>query len=357
MKQLLRRAALIVERRGPLGGLKLASAWPRLREARTFQLLSYGPSQVGRQLEKEQKISYLELGTSGGLYTRWGAKKLQVTDIAPHVQACIEPPAELRAPLIRAGIPLVEENTTAIRTALNSPLLRAKIATGQLRELLRGEHDAAGMPLPLISVVVSTNRPDQLEHVRAQFSRQTYPRTELLILTHGFHAEGCLHKPAEASLGECLNELVAHAAGKIIAKFDDDDLYLPNYLTDQYLSMWDTGAKVVGKAANYIYFPTLNAIALRRENRARMFTDFVAGATLMADRDILEQFPFAERTRGEDTDFLRRVAHAGVPIYSTDQFNFMVMRHDDHTWNATDLTLAQSADIHTFGLNEDHVRA
>lgn len=356
MKQLLRRIGLFFERQGPVGGLKVFASWPQLVEQRKFQLVSFGPSKVGRELEKEQKIAYLEIHSGLGWYTRWGRLPSHVDDLKKHAQLVINPPEHFRDELIRSGVPITAENKAEIRTAMNSELMRKKIAAKQLRTLLLKAREEAGLDMPLISVIVSTNRPEQLAHVKKQFARQTYPNKELIILTHGFVAEECLSVAAEASLGTCLNTLVSQSNGEIVAKFDDDDLYLPDYLLDQYLAMWDNEAEAVGKAANYIYFSSSNALALRRKQTTNQFTSFVAGATLMAHKEVFEEFPFADVTRGEDTDFLRRLESAGVLVYSTNQFNFIVMRHGAHTWSTADHLLAQSAEIETFGLNEEHVR-
>lgn len=356
MKQLLRRLGLFFERQGPIGGLKVFASWPQLVEQRKFQLVSFGPSKAGRELEKEQKIAYLEINGGLGWYTRWGRFPLHIEDLGKHAQLVINPPEDLRDELIRAGVPVIAENKAEIRAAMNSALMRKKIAAKQWRTLLLKMSEEAGLDMPLISVIVSTNRPDQLSHVKEQFARQTYPNKELIILTHGFEVEECLFAPANASLGTCLNTLVSHSNGKLVAKFDDDDLYLPDYLLDQYLAMWDNHAEVVGKAANYIYFSSTNVLALRRAQTTNQFTRFVAGATLMAHKEVFEKFPFADVTRGEDTDFLRRLESAGVPVFSTNQFNFIVMRHGAHTWSTADHLLAQSAEIETFGLNEEHVR-
>lgn len=356
MRQLLRRIGLFFERQGPIGGLKVLASWPQLVEQRKFQLVSFGPSKVGRELEKEQKIAYLEINSGLGWYTRWRPFQLHIGELGKHAQLVINPPEHLRDELIRAGVPIVAENKAEIRAAMNSALMRKKIAAKQSRTLLLKMSEEAGLDMPLISVIVSTNRPNQLEHVKEQYARQTYPNKELIILTHGFEAEGCLSAPASASLGSCLNTLVLHSNGEVVAKFDDDDLYLPDYLLDQYLAMWDNHAEVVGKAANYIYFSSTNALALRRAQTTNQFTNFVAGATLMACKEIFEKFPFADVTRGEDTDFLRRLESAGVPVFSTNQFNFIVLRHGEHTWSTADHLLVQSAEVETFGLNEEHVR-
>ena len=183
-----------------------------------------------------------------------------------------------------------------------------------------------------MSVICSTNRDTNLDHLLDQVAEQTYPQIELLVLGHGVQLEpdfkeraaqrgitkvSVLHREKDWSLGSCLNELVNASSGEIIAKFDDDDYYLPNYIHDQVNALINMNADLVGKAAHFIYFENSNTLALRRPEQQHLWRNFVAGATLVGWKAVFEQIPFADKRRGEDTEFLFQLEKSGFNVYSS----------------------------------------
>lgn len=225
---------------------------------------------------------------------------------------------------------------------------------------------------PSVSVVVSTNRPEQFEHILRQVARQKDVDLEFLLLTHGFSIDQAefdhrcsdhgltnarlLSAPSDWSLGSCLNALIAEASGDVVAKFDDDDHYGDHYLVDQLNALRYSGADVVGKEAGYAYLSAFNALVLRRPTREHRWTTFVSGPTLVAYRRVFTAVPFSDVTRGEDSAFLRDALDAGMKIYAADRFNFIQMRgHGSHTWSADDAEFLANGVVESFGLNTEHV--
>ncbi|MGC0272885.1 glycosyltransferase family protein [Pseudactinotalea sp. Z1739] len=232
---------------------------------------------------------------------------------------------------------------------------------------------------PTVSVLVSTNRPAQIEHVLATIAAQQDVDYELLLLAHGFdlpetetrdqaNEHGIeriefLSADAQTPLGECLNILARAATGDVVAKVDDDDLYGPQYLSDQVYAMDYAGADVVGKQAHFMYLADPDATVLRFPEREHRYTDFVAGPTIVARRDLVLSHPFPAVPRGEDTGFLDAASAAGATIYSADRFNFIQHRRATtsgngdhrHTWNTTDTELLANADVQFYGHNPAHV--
>jgi spore maturation protein CgeB len=227
---------------------------------------------------------------------------------------------------------------------------------------------------PTLSVIVSTNRPDRLDDVLCTVSSQVDSAFEVLILTHGFspstselHARArslgvdslqLLTAAPDVPLGECLNRLVRAAAGDVVAKMDDDDLYGPHYLCDQLHAMDYSGADVVGKQAHYMHLKDLGATILRFPEREHQYTDFVAGPTIVARRELALAVPFLPTSRGEDTAFLRNAAAEGATLYAADRFNFVQMRSDSgiaHTWNVTSSELLANSRLEFFGRNTRHI--
>lgn len=225
---------------------------------------------------------------------------------------------------------------------------------------------------PSVTVVVSTNRPQQVDHILSQVAQQLDVDCDLVLVTHNFEIPEdardevvsvfprttIVKGDADLKLGDCLNLGISHARGDYIAKFDDDDYYLPNYLRDQINALRFSGADLVGKQANYVYLEASGELALRFPTREHKWTTFVGGPTLVAPRETFERVPFGSITHGEDSDLLRRLLDSGGRVYATDRFNFIQMRHasHSHTWQADDVEILANSDVQTFGLNIEHVK-
>ncbi|MHA7142674.1 glycosyltransferase family protein [Arthrobacter sp. Sr33] len=226
--------------------------------------------------------------------------------------------------------------------------------------------------LPSLSVLVSTIRPQQLDHVFRTVNSQFGVRAELVLLTHGFTLDvsqlhdlqrlyplgalTLLTAPSNQSLGECLNDCVAAASGDVLAKMDDDDFYGANYFLDQLHALKYSGAEVVGKQAHYMYLERYDATVLRFAHKEHRFTNMVMGPTLMAAADQFRAFPFQHRSSGEDTAFLKAIVQASGSIYSSDRYNFYQQRNGSgHTWQVSDHEILATADLSFFGKPDQHV--
>lgn len=225
-----------------------------------------------------------------------------------------------------------------------------------------------------VSVLVSSFRPQQVDHVIAGVSAQRGVDIQLVYLAHGFDLdeqrfrEKCaragiasvevLHEPQSTTLGECLNALVARADGRFATKWDDDDVYGPLYLLDQVHAMMYSEADVVGKRAHYMHLSGPDATILRNPQLEHRFVEAVSGPTIFATAELFRSVPFALVPRGEDSGFLRDVVESGASIYSADRFNYCQMRGADasaHTWSISNEELLASSKIQFFGKPEDHI--
>ena len=287
-----------------------------------------------------------------------------------------------------------EEAANAIRSIVQSPELRDRMVhSGQRRiwsehtyahrarrvesfvGLSQVEPSARSMASrPKVSAVVSTIRPHQIDHIISTVGSQLNVDTELVLVTHGFAVDRkafeakaveanlsdykILELSTELSLGDCLNVAVAEATGDFITKMDDDDLYGANYLFDQVAALRYSGASIVGKQAHFMYLADSDATLLRFAHREHRFTNLVMGPTMLGHASVFKNTPFASRSRGEDTQFLRDVIDAGGTVYSSDRFNFMQMRSGDgkaHTWGLSDAELTATGSIQWFGRNDTHL--
>jgi spore maturation protein CgeB len=281
-----------------------------------------------------------------------------------------------------------EEAASTIRALVRSPELRDRAVHLGQRRIWRDHsygaraqqvlHDlrlveAPQVPRPSVTALVSTNRPHRVDDVLRTVGAQHGVPVQLALLTHGFELDeadlrvrakdagvedlALLHAGAEVPLGACLNRLVDAAAGDVVAKMDDDDVYGPLYLSDQLDAMAYSGAPIVGKQAHYMYLEGQDVTVLRFAEREHRFTDFVMGPTIVARRDVARDVRFAELGAGEDTGFLAAAVEAGARVYSADRFNFVQVRTGSgrHTWTVTDAELLASGEVRFYGRAERHV--
>ncbi|WP_326965488.1 CgeB family protein [Arthrobacter sp. CG_A4] len=225
---------------------------------------------------------------------------------------------------------------------------------------------------PTVSLLVSTIRPWQLEHVFQTVGSQRDVDAELVLLTHGFKADAAtishlkeqygvsavtlLTAEAHVSLGECLNKCVSAAEGQVLTKMDDDDFYAADYLSDQLHALEYSAADVVGKQAHYMYLADRNATLLRFSEWEHRYTRTVMGPTIMGSADVFRSSPFAAVGSGEDTRFLRDVGAGGGVVYASDRFNYCQQRASEgHTWNISGAELMASSVLKFFGNYRDQV--
>lgn len=287
-------------------------------------------------------------------------------------------------------VPIVDDRQRAswmMRALVSSTMTRERMVHKAQRRIWEShtyEHrahqvlDAAGIehvwnPTPSATIMVSTNRPHQLDHVIAQAGQQVGIDLQLAILSHGFKMDEAdilakardagitdtvlLHGDPSLELGDCLNRLIDVAEGQYAAKFDDDDLYRPHYLRDAINAQRFSGADLVGKQAVFLYLGSTDTVILRSPEREHRWSTFVAGPTFVGPTDTFRATRFASRTHGEDTTFLRHLLDAGGSVYSADRFNFMQIRgrSGDHTWTPDDLEILANSRAETIGLSLDHI--
>jgi len=223
---------------------------------------------------------------------------------------------------------------------------------------LRTILDAIGLdvaaPRRRVSVVTVTNRPALLQSVIDNYQRQAYPDKELIVVLNndGFSisevreqlaaVEGArvLQRPESCTLGECLNHAIDNSQFEFVAKFDDDDFYGEDYLTDMVNASLYSGTEVIGKRSYFAYIQGRGCLAVRFPGAEHQHSPLVSGATLFVRRDLFEDVRFPEDVkRGVDTQFQRACTDRGYGIYSADRYNFVANRLNSgngHTWNISD---------------------
>ena len=214
---------------------------------------------------------------------------------------------------------------------------------------------------PTVSVLMPTMRPENVPRCLENFTKQAYAQKELILILNnaefdldairrdidGIPNVEMLYLDDPATLGDCLNRGVAAAAGKYIAKMDDDDHYGERYLSDSVLAASFSDAEVVGKGSFYMYFEDSDTTALAELTAEHTYTHFVTGGTLFVREDVIREIPFESVSLKEDTNFQRAAAQAGCRIYAGDRFNFIRVRtrrlsdHADQTPDSEFLMLCR----------------
>lgn len=207
-----------------------------------------------------------------------------------------------------------------------------------------------------VSILTCTKRPECIDTLFANYNRQNYKNKELIVLINSkdLNADEYIAAakqsdnvriysiPDHISLGNCLNNGVYLSRYNFIAKFDDDDYYAPNYLTESMRTLLKTKADIVGKRAHYMYLNGKKLLLLRYYTMANQYVPLVQGATLLVKRHVFSQIAFPDQTRGECVKFCSDSLAKGFKIYSGSPYNFVAIRRKDskdHTWIVSDNNL------------------
>ncbi|WP_248964320.1 glycosyltransferase [Sphaerisporangium perillae] len=203
---------------------------------------------------------------------------------------------------------------------------------------------------PKVSVVMSSKRPHLLGSALAQIARQRHVEVEVLLGLHGVPASHEDVRRAIAAFpspitvveadeatpfGEVLHQVAARASGDDIAKWDDDDWYSPEHLSDLLLARAYSGADIVGTAAEFFYLEPLNVTVRRTDYTSEIWSDHVAGGTIfLARAKYQETGGFEGVSRGVDAQLLKTAHAAGARIYRTQGLGYVLRRSlaSGHTW-------------------------
>ena len=221
---------------------------------------------------------------------------------------------------------------------------------------------------PTVSVLMPTMRPENVSRCLENFTKQTYPNKELVLILNNAEFDldairrqiglvpnvRVIHVDGRTTLGDCLNRGVEAASGRYVAKMDDDHHYGERYLSDSVLAASFSDAEVVGKGIHFVYLESSDTTALFEWTSEHTFMSFVRGATLFIRTDVVREIPFDSISVKEDTNFQRAVARAGCRIFSADRFNFVQVRTrrlSAHTTQTPDAEFLKKCRDRTPGLD------
>lgn len=332
------------------------------------------PAPAGLERLTHTPHTPMSLRTLDTLRGALGVIDLAAWHARPHLRA------RLLTQLAAGGVPLAADRldrethdllgadlASALRVnpaVLTEPVARERVSVIQRRAALdthspatrwRMLREALGIPTrgPLsVSVLLATNRPDHLMHAAGQLAAQDHPNFEVVLALHGdgFPAAAVtrfldtvaapttvLRRPAEDTLGGCLNAATEAASGELVTKVDDDDWYGPAHLRDLELAWRYAGATLVGKAAEFVYFTELDRTIRRFAGGAETWNDLIAGGAMLLSRgDLLDAGGWRRARRAVDRLLINDVRMAGGEVYRTHGFGFVLTRREasSHTWDA-----------------------
>ncbi|MDX1765541.1 MAG: glycosyltransferase [Candidatus Saccharimonadales bacterium] len=284
--------------------------------------------------------------------------------VASGVPLIVNPSPTLKTQLGRAyAFTETAKESAAHYNELNDPLYRERYSIKHRQHVLQNHSHLARfeslldeLEIPtasqeMISIIMSTMRQKEVEHGIKNVAAQRWQNKELVLILHRIKEADfdlkkldsiinkldfkvtILDRGKDTVFGENLNLALEHASGDFVTKMDDDDYYGSNHLNDLYLAYQYSGATAVGKWANFIYLTGKKAMVDFVTHREERFVRHLPGATVMMRRADLRDLKFGRVTKAIDSELYRRAEMRGGRLYSTHRYNFIRVRHNDHTYD------------------------
>lgn len=208
--------------------------------------------------------------------------------------------------------------------------------------------------LPRVSVIMSSMRADRIPNVLRMMAKQTYPHFEVIVVMHGVEAPDLaalsdeingldyrvVQQSADMLFGAALAAGVRHSDGDLITKLDDDDWYSEHHVWDLVLAYLYSGADLVGKTTEYLYFDGIDHTVHRKFSVERYHEQAAGGAMMLARSTFDGLGGWRPTPNSTDRSVLIALADAGGIAYRTHGLGYMYFRHtDSHTWVRTESQL------------------
>jgi hypothetical protein len=243
-------------------------------------------------------------------------------------------------------------------------LRRAALRTHSTQARWHNLTSASGLEVPgrpTVSVILCTRRPDYIGSALRQIDRQRDVDVEVVLALHGVPAGlpgvttalaafnrpvTVVEVPAAVPFGEALNRGVSHAAGRYVAKWDDDDWYGPDFLADMVLAATYSAAELVGCFAQFTYLEQIDVTVYRRAGQSERMGRAVAGGTFVMEQAFITSMGgFPQVGRSVDAAMMTAAEAAGGRIYRTHGLGFLLNRRAaGHTWGVPVTYFLRSAE-------------
>ncbi len=187
--------------------------------------------------------------------------------------------------------------------------------------------------------MATANRPSFCRLAVTHFLRQTYTRSELIVVDDGETPVDELCPRSErvrhirltqrTATGTKLNVGIEQARGSIIQKLDDDDYYHPDFLAAAaaHLPADNRESALVAWDCFLVLLP--GEARLRHSGRG-----WAAGGTFCFGRELWDRVRFRDVMRDEDEWLLKDARPDLVPVCSPE--HYILVRHGHNTWKRFD---------------------
>ena len=280
---------------------------------------------------------------------------VHVADRDAELETCLG--GDLHALMISERVVVADAHE---REQLSIAMRRSALRDHSLRSRARQVLGSVGLdpPLPEVSILAPTRRPERLGALLDAVGAQTYPRLELVLALHGEGFAGdaelatrlaMLGHPVEVvrvdggqPLGAVLRAAASAAGGTLLTKMDDDDHYAREHTWDLVLAHEYSGAQLVGKSAEYAYLQGRDQTVRDsfRQSFSERYVPFpvVSGGVLIVSSHDLEAAGGWRRVpRHVDNALAQDIVAVGGRIYWTHGAGYVRVRHgDEHTWTVDD---------------------
>ena len=196
--------------------------------------------------------------------------------------------------------------------------------------------------LPAVSVIVPVSRFENVTNALENFSRQTYKKKELILVINETECDvrpirwqvEAFHNIHIVVVKSPLDEIANFAqganvaAGDYLVRMNGADKYGEKYLSDTMLTLGFIEAEILGKATYFVHFEEENSMAIKVLGPEHQYTDVVEDATLMIRREVFNELIAKNRELDNERTVLMRAARANCRIYSTDRFNYLLVRRN-----------------------------
>lgn len=191
---------------------------------------------------------------------------------------------------------------------------------------------------PLVSCIMPTaNRQKFIPMAIDYFLKQDYPNTELIIVDDGKESAASLipdnpkikyfYTEPLGTIGVKRNYACEKATGEIIAHWDDDDYYSPQWIRTQVEAQLNSGADITGLNRVVFFSPSVNKHWVYEDTEEDM--PWLCGATMAYKKSFWEAHHFIDIQVGEDYDFVWK---SGGKIYAFDYIEgFVAILHAHNT--------------------------
>lgn len=191
---------------------------------------------------------------------------------------------------------------------------------------------------PLVSCIMPTaNRQKFIPLAIDYFLQQDYLNTELIIVDDGIESSIALipknpkikyfYTQPLGTIGLKRNYACERANGDIIAHWDDDDWYAPQWISRQVEAQSTSGADITGLNKVIFYSPSVNKHWMYEDTDINM--PWLCGATMAYKKSFWERYHFIDIQVGEDYDFVWK---SGGKVFAFDYLEgFVAILHAHNT--------------------------